>query len=576
MPAANALVDLGGGNDRLVLSGGGANTVFVLNTENVVGGALNDSVVIGGTALPIAGTSSSSARVSGPAGVYVVIGAGNDTVVAGGGNDTLIGGSGADRLVGGRGDDLFYVDDARDRVLERAGEGVDRIVASISLTLTAEVEHLTLALGSAALNGAGNGLDNQVVGNARDNRLTGGEGNDILAGFSGADLLIGGNGADLLRGGTGADQLLGDSGADTLDGNAEADTMYGGAGDDLFYVEDPLDRVVEFAEGGLDRVISSISLTLFAQVEHLTLAPGSAARDGTGNPLDNVIIGNGVANMLAGGNGADTLSGLDGEDTLHGGWGNDVLRGGWGVDRLGGSLGNDTLDGGFGNDTMTGGLGHDLYILESIGDVIMELASQGNDTVQSSVGVTLGANLDALVLTGQAAIAGTGNGLANLIIGNVGANRLSGGAGADTLSGEGGKDTLLGGTGDDHLNGGDGDDLLLGEPGLDTLTGDGGADLFRFGGPDGGADLITDFVGGQDRIELSRAGFGGVLPLGALSPVFFAEAESATAAGPQLIYQPVSGVLQWDRDGTGAAAAVTIAILAGAPALSAGDMFVVA
>jgi Ca2+-binding RTX toxin-like protein len=450
LPATGALVDLGGGGDRLVLSGAGANKVFVLNTEDVVGGAANDFVVLGGTPFATASDSALAGPVSGPPGSNVALGGGNDTVVAGAGIDSLIGGSGADSLVGGGGADLYFVDDARDRVLERAGEGTDRVVSSISLTLFAEVERLTLAAGSAALNGNGNVLDNEIVGNELDNRLAGGEGNDTLSGFAGRDLLIGGNGTDHLGGGTGADQLRGDGGDDTLNGGAGADTMYGGAGNDMFYVDDPLDRVVEAAGGGVDRVVSSASLTLFANVEHLTLAAGSAARDGTGNAMNNEIIGNGFANTLVGANGADTLSG------------------------------------------------------------------------------------------------------------------------------EGGKDTLLGSDGNDLLDGGAGDDALLGGPGLDTLTGGVGADLFRFDGPDTGRDLITDFVGAQDRIELSRAGFGGVLPLGALSPGFFALGEAATTAGPQLIYQPLSGVLQWDRDGTGEAAAVTIAILAGAPALSAGDMFVIA
>lgn len=576
MPAANALVDLGGGNDRLVLSGAGANKVLALNTESVIGGASNDVVTLGAMMPAPTGEVSSSTRVSAPVGSYVALGAGNDTVVAAGGNDTLIGGIGADSLVGGGGDDLYYIDDVLDRVLERAGGGTDRVVSSISLVLFAEVEHLTLAAGSGAINGTGNLLDNEIIGNGLDNRLTGGEGNDTLSGLAGADTLIGGNGADLLRGGPGADQLRGDSGADTLDGGADADTMFGGAGDDLFYVDNPLDRVVELADGGIDRVISSISLTLFAQVEHLTLAAGSAARDGTGNSLNNEIIGNGFANLIAGGDGNDTLSGLDGDDALDGGRGNDLLAGGRGADQLVGGIGDDTLDGGLGNDTMAGGVGHDLYIVDAVGDVVSELAAQGIDTVQSSVTFTLGSNLEVLVLTGQGAIAGIGNALANLIIGNGAANRLNGGAGADTLSGGGGRDTLLGAAGDDLLEGGGDNDLLVGGAGLDTLTGGPGADLFRFTEPAGGVDLITDFTRGEDRIEISRAGFGGVLPLGSLSSAYFVEGDVAFGAAPQLIYQPLSGVLQWDADGMGGAAAVTVAILAGGPALSAADIFVVA
>jgi Ca2+-binding RTX toxin-like protein len=505
-----------------------------------------------------------------------VLGAGNDTLVAAAGNDTLVGGTGADSLAGGRGDDLYYIDDARDRVLERPGGGTDRIVSSISLTLFAEVEDLTLAAGTAALIGNGNGHDNVITGNELDNRLAGWGGNDRLAGLLGADTMAGGEGDDLLRGGAGADQLRGDAGADTLDGGTEADTMLGGAGDDLYVVDDPLDRVLELAGAGIDRVLSAIDLTLAAQIEHLTLLAGSAARNGTGNALDNEILGNGLANRLAGSDGNDTLAGLDGDDTLDGGRGRDSLAGGRGADTLSGGLDDDRLDGGLGNDTMAGGFGNDLYVVDAAADLVLELPGQGVDTVQASVGYVLGADLEVLELTGLGAIAGTGNALANLVIGNGAANRLDGDAGADTLSGGLGRDTLLGGIGNDVLLGGLGDDLLQGGAGRDTLTGDAGIDMFRFAEPGTGADVITDFTAGVDRIELSRAGFGSLLPPGRLSAGFFAEGIAAVSAGPQLIYQPLGGVLRWDSDGIGGATAVTIAILEGAPALSAADIFVVA
>ncbi|MBY0396972.1 MAG: calcium-binding protein, partial [Thermoleophilia bacterium] len=387
---------------------------------------------------------------------------------------------------------------------------------------------------------------------------------DRLAGLLGADTMAGGEGDDLLRGGAGADQLRGDAGADTLDGGTEADTMLGGAGDDLYVVDDPLDRVLELAGAGIDRVLSAIDLTLAAQIEHLTLLAGSAARNGTGNALDNEILGNGLANRLAGSDGNDTLAGLDGDDTLDGGRGRDSLAGGRGADTLSGGLDDDRLDGGLGNDTMAGGFGNDLYVVDAAADLVLELPGQGVDTVQASVGYVLGADLEVLELTGLGAIAGTGNTLANLVIGNGAANRLDGDAGADTLSGGLGRDTLLGGIGNDVLLGGLGDDLLQGGAGRDTLTGDAGIDMFRFAEPGTGADVITDFTAGVDRIELSRAGFGSLLPPGRLSAGFFAEGIAAVSAGPQLIYQPLGGVLRWDSDGIGGATAVTIAILEGA------------
>ncbi|MFG6449851.1 calcium-binding protein, partial [Roseateles sp. BYS180W] len=75
------------------------------------------------------------------------------------------------------------------------------------------------------------------------------------------------------------------------------------------------------------------------------------------------------------------------------------------------------------------------------GDVVTELVSEGTDTVRSSIGYTLTANVENLVLTGGAAINATGNALNNVISGNSGANQIDGGAGADTMAGGAGDDS---------------------------------------------------------------------------------------------------------------------------------------
>ncbi|MFM6267180.1 MAG: calcium-binding protein, partial [Dolichospermum sp.] len=117
------------------------------------------------------------------------------------------------------------------------------------------------------------------------------------------------------------------------------------------------------------------------------------------------------------------------------------------------------------------------------------------DTLTASVTTTLAANVENLTLTGTAAINGTGNVGNNIITGNGANNILNGGAGTDTL---------IGGLGNDTLNGGDGIDTLIGGLGNDIF-------VFQFGqSPVSGADRITDFAIGTDRIDLLSS-TGGVL-----------------------------------------------------------------
>src|SRR5262249_36835894 len=97
--------------------------------------------------------------------------------------------------------------------------------------------------------------------------------------------------------------------------------------------------------------------------------------------------------------------------------GNDVAFGGAGADTLVGDGGRDTLDGGIDADTMQGGRDDDIYVSDNLGDVVIENADEGVDTVRSSIDYTLGANVENLALTGTATV-GIGNGLANIISGN--------------------------------------------------------------------------------------------------------------------------------------------------------------
>ncbi len=138
---------------------------------------------------------------------------------------------------------------------------------------------------------------------------------------------------------------------------------------------------------------------------------------------------------------ADVLVGDGNNEIAHTGGGNDILRG---------NGGNDSLDGEAGADTMEGGTGNDILYVDSPGDVVVELAGQGTDTVRSVIAYVLGSNVEQLELLGTAGISGTGNELNNLIVGNSGNNALAGEAGSDTLDGRDGADSMTGGAGDDR------------------------------------------------------------------------------------------------------------------------------
>src|SRR6185369_15104218 len=300
--------------------------------------------------------------------------------------------------------------------------------------------------------------------------------------------------------------LIGNDGANKLDGGKGDDTMRGGNGGDTYYVDSLNDIVDETGtDKGIDLVNSSVSFDLsvdtpnstHSTIENLTLT-GGADINGTGNALVNVITGNSGANILDGGAGADTLTGGDGNDTyivdnvgdkvteaagttagtsdkvvLVSGFATkaysytiganienlDASALGFNATITGNALdnkittgaGNDTLDGGAGIDTLTGGAGNDTYILDNIGDTVVELANEGNDTVKTSVTGQLFANVENYIYTGKSnwTFDGSGAAIGVNITGGAGADNLTGGAFNDTLDGGAGIDTLTGGLGDD-------------------------------------------------------------------------------------------------------------------------------
>ena len=446
-------------------------------TDNVENLVLTGTAAIAGTGNELDNT------INGNAGANVLAGldgndslygnGGGDSLFGGAGKDLLDGGAGADSLRGGTGDDTYVVDNTADLVFEEEGEGSDQVLASVNHTLAANVENLTLT--GAAASGSGNELDNVLSGNAQNNTLSGLDGDDVLLGNGGHDLLDGGNGAD---------------------------DMQGGIGDDTYVIDQAGDRVFEAASAGNDTVRSGITYTLTDNVENLVLT-GLEDLSGTGNALNNTITGNSGNNTIDAGAGNDVVHAGDGQDLVRGGDGNDTLNGETGDDRLFDELGNDTLNGGLGADSMEGGSGDDVYVVDDLGDRVIEAAGAGLDTTQSSITWTLTDNVENLTLTGAADIDGTGNELNNLITGNKGANVLDGLAGNDTINAGDGDDALIGGEGDDTLNGELGNDRLQGDSGNDLLNGGAGVDTMLGGSGD---DVYVVDNTGDQVIELTGEG----------------------------------------------------------------------
>lgn len=216
--------------------------------------------------------------------------------------------------------------------------------------------------------------------------------------------------------------------------NRSPQVMYGDDGDNIFRVTHPQDRVIEKINRGIDTIYSSVPYTLPKNVENLFLV-GKAALDGSGNELNNAIVGNENRNRLMG---------FDGKDDLYG----------YG--------GNDYLDGGKGADLMVGGTGSDIYQVDDSNDKIIELVNQGTDSVFSSADYVLPEHVENLTLVGDKAIKATGNQGNNTITGNAAGNLLRGGRGDDVVDGKGGNDDVRGGDGSDKLYGGLGNDRLIG------------------------------------------------------------------------------------------------------------------
>jgi Ca2+-binding RTX toxin-like protein len=383
----------------------------------------------------------------------------------------------------------------------------------------------------------GNDSPNTLNGNANeDDLIRGFGGNDILSGLSGNDTLIGGSGSDSLTGGVGNDVFA----LENFVGSTSASNT---------------DVVTDFLQGSDKIDLISLGISDFNTILYL------ASRDAFNNTiittrnngfntdygqyslqLNNITSLASSDFIFASSLLGESLNGGAYSDDLFAGFGDDTLKGNAGDDRLFGEQGNDRLVGGSGSDTFAGGAGNDTIAFENFigststsnADVVTDFL-QGSDKIDlTSLGISdfntilylvsrdafnntiittrnNGFNTNygqySLQLNNITSLASTDFIFASSLLGES----LNGGAYSDDLFAGFGNDTLNGSSGDDRLFGEQGDDRLVGGSGSDTFTGGAGNDTIAFENFIGStstsnADVVTDFLQGSDKIDLTSLG----------------------------------------------------------------------
>jgi Ca2+-binding RTX toxin-like protein len=494
---------------------------------------------------------------------------GSDTLAAGSGVDTLISGAtGTDSLVGGSGNDTFLVNNTADIVTDTFTTTTNSLQSSVSYTLPTNVNTLTLT-GTAALLGTGNTHTNTMTANSGADTLTAGSGVATIVGGAGNDTFVVNSTGDvatdtftatsntlssnvayslptnintLVFTGTAALKGTANGGADTLTANSGADTLVGGAGSDTFVISNTLDVVTDTFTATSNTLSSNVAYSLPTNINTLVFT-GTAALKGTANGGADTLTANSGADTLVGGAGNDTFvisNTLDvvtdtftaTSNTLSSSVAyslptniNTLVFTGTAALKGTANGGADTLTANSGADTLVGGAGNDTFVISNTLDVVTDTFTTTTNSLRSSVSYTLPTDVNTLVLTGTAALAGTGNAHTDSITANSGADTLTAGSGVATLIGGAGTDTFVvnstadvitvtaTGTSDSVLSsvnyvlptnvqyltltgtaaltatGNSLTDLILGNTGADTLTGGSGIAVME-GGRTAGSDVL--------------------------------------------------------------------------------------
>ena len=491
-------------------TGADAGTDTLISIENVIGSAFDDKLSLGTDPGLLDGGAGNDSLTGGPGNDTLIGGSGNDTIDGGAGINTLsydqavadplgppltgvgvtvnlatgtaidnwgntdtishiqvvIGSQYSDVLTGSAADETFMGGAGSDTI--DGGAGFDRILftsstSAVKVTLSAtstglaqdglggtdiltSIEGVTGSDFNDTIRGTDTAPFESFEGRAGNDSINGGGGIDEASyehspaavsvnlstgsaadGWGGTDIL---QGIEQVRGSAFNDSIVGGAGNDTLIGGLGNDTLDGGAGNDVAVFAGTFSQYVVDATG----TSGDITVT------------GPDGTD-TVRAIETLQFDDQTYAIIQGTAQADTLTGGAGNDALFGGGGNDDLIGGGG---------DDLLDGGDGADTMAGGDGNDTYIVDNIGDDVVETSNPqafppgdprqhdvgaNIDKVIASISYTLGNFVENLTLSGTNNLVGGGNALANELAGNSGNNVLTGGGGDDHIDGGAGIDT---------------------------------------------------------------------------------------------------------------------------------------
>lgn len=513
--AAGDSINTNNGRSDLVDAGAGADVIVAGGGDSINAGAGADNIqLFGGANVLVAGDDNDS--------ITIGAGAGNNTISAEAGDDTIFVSTSAeltaaDVIDGGTngafGDTISVIGtfaDAQFTSVINIENLSARLGGASTITLAAEAEQSGIRTVNLFDIGA-DSLDASTYSAGLTVNATGG--NDTILTGSGADLINTAVGSNIIDTGAGDDRIR-VSGTAELDAS---DRIAGGAGNDTIELNNSSGRVVGTAD------LANVSVETFR-----VLSDGNrgAGIDADSNVLTftssqaEVVTGVTPVNV-------DASALTDGDDSLTVVIGASVLDSDFTFNVAGSSTNTNV-------DKQNVGTGNIINFAGGSGVDTLRIA--GADA-GSTVTFNGNGGLDRIVQTGSSAITDAGfTGLTsveilsadtaiNAVLGSqasaAGIVRVDGTASNDALTaGADFSNALLInlGAGDDSANGGIGGDVIVGGLGKDTLAGGAGADTFRYssvedsrflqsaGGLVDGRDVITDFVAGQDKIDLTQLG----------------------------------------------------------------------